>query len=466
MKFIRRFVEKQLMDFLINTPPERILKIGDNKLVRAFQNASKDIPAYQYILKKYNVDPKTVKDIEDFRKKVPVIDKKIFSQYDISELCRGGIMSNISRVLISSGFSGSHSYGLWPERSNLIKSCMLDAFIDYEFNVRKRKTFFINALGMGVKIGVDLPMAETSVKPQSVIALIKKFSGHFEQFILVANSFFIKKILEDGMEKGVDWKKTIIHCIIGEDWFPENYRTYLGEILGIDFDRPENGSIYSSMGMTEIGGLSILQECKEKVLIRRKAEKNKKIRSEIFGPKYDVCPLFFHYHPYFVMLEEMNRELIFTTLQRDEMIPLIRYNSHDHGSLYSYNDIKTKLEALGLDVLVPKLKLPMVGIMGREGKSVRVHDKEISPELVKKAIYSSYDTASKTTGYFKVGIKNGRFFIEIQLKDKIDVSAKVAKMYHDNICEVTGVDLDLKAYKYGDFPYGMGLIYENKFSYI
>ena len=382
MNLIKRWGIKKAINYLTKSHSGELLKIGEDRLIPVFQDAAGNVPAYREFLKEKGVDLSEVNDVESFKRLVPIIDKSIFSKYEIYDLCRGkslggkGKLSNMTNAATSSGMSSEFSYALSGKKALNNFKFMADLLLDYIFNTSKRRTFFINADAMGVRMHTDLFLAETSVRPDMVLALIKKFASSFDQIILMGNTYFVKKVIEDGIEHGIDWKNITVHLVIGEDWFPENYRTYLARLLGIDFDRPEKGMIISTMGISELG-TTLFQETYNKVCIRRLAEENKELRYALFGKGTDICPILFHYHPYQIFLEEIDGELVFTTLARDAAIPLVRYRSGDRGRIYTYNAVKAVLDRFDYKERTPELKLPLVAVMGRSGSSLAVAREEI-----------------------------------------------------------------------------------------
>ena len=51
----------------------------ENKALSVFKTAAKNVPAYSTFLKKNNINPAKIKNIEDFNL-VPVVDKKSYIQ--------------------------------------------------------------------------------------------------------------------------------------------------------------------------------------------------------------------------------------------------------------------------------------------------------------------------------------------------------------------------------------------------
>lgn len=464
MNIYRKWLRQRIIR-LLTTSPERLMKIGDAKLIPAFRNAVKNVAAYKKILNEHNVDPRVITDKESYTRLLPIIDKSVFDKYDIIELCKGGDLSDMQLASTSGGTSGTtFSFGLTGSKELRDLSFFIDTLAEISFNVSQRKTLWISALAMGVHVRTNLPLAETSVRSDMVLALLKKIGPQFEQIILHGNPFFIKKLIEEGAETGIDWKSMLVHVVIGEDWTPENYNDYIASYLGIDCDRSSTGKIGIILGITELG-ITLFQETEESAWIRRLARKDKEFGKALFGKYSQICPILFTYHPYQIFLEEVNDELVFSSLSRDAMIPLLRYCSGDKGIVYTYDEVKALLERFGYGKYAPHVKLPMVAVSGRRIKAAGFID-TITPEHVKTGIYSDFEAAKATTGYFRMSLPKARLKIELQLCPKREPSESLKRRFYECISKYVKTDFELILYPYAQFPYGMGLIYEYKFKYI
>ena len=101
---------------------------------------------------------------------------------------------------------------------------------------------------MGVRVPTSLPVADTSVRRDMALAIFRQFSSEFDQMIILSDPHFLKKILEEGVEQGIDWKRENVHLITGEDWMPETFRSYLGSLLGTDWERMDRASLAAPWG--------------------------------------------------------------------------------------------------------------------------------------------------------------------------------------------------------------------------
>ncbi len=224
MKMLTRFLQKRkrkkAINLLCTLAPEKIENFGKSLILAAFRRAAKKVPAYQKILKEHNLDYRSIKDIESYKKSVPVIDKRAtFNRFEIDELCAGGTIKDMKLAMSSSGFSGTYSFGINTDYNQKTIADSIDTAMEYIFDISGRKTFLVNCIPMGVKVNTSLQIAEASVRSDMAIAIIKKFSHKFEQTLIVSDPYFLKKLVEEGNEEKIDWKKISASLIFGEDWF-------------------------------------------------------------------------------------------------------------------------------------------------------------------------------------------------------------------------------------------------------
>lgn len=467
MKYLKnifnRWKRKKAIRILTTFDPSRIAKSGDRQLIPAFKRATR-MPAYKKILEGRGVNINEINTIDDFKKNVPILSKNdLFKDFDIAELCVDGNLHAMKLAMSSSGFSGTFAFGINTRYNQETIAFSIDTALDYVFKTNQRKTFLISCIPMGVKVPTELPIAETSIRSDMALAIIKKFHHHYEQILIVGDPFFLKKLIEEGIEDGVDWKKMNINLIFGEDWFSESFRLYMASLLGVDFNSPEKGLIGATMGIAELD-LNIFHETIETIRLRQRAQEDPKLMKALFGENLKICPTIFQYYPHRMFLEtNESNELIFSMLSKHFLIPLIRYNSSDRGYIIPYEKAKRTLIEFDLENLVPDLKLPLVGVGGRNNRWLTVNGKNITPEEIKQGLYSDFKAAGLTTGYFKLNKIGDRGKIELQLKKAVTKSSDLQRLFEKALLKYCDIDLEVILYEYQTFPYAMELDYEKKF---
>jgi len=465
------YERKKTLKILTTTAPEDIVGYGEKLLLKAFQRTASRVPAYKDILKKVGCSPEKVSSVSAFKSMVPLITKEdVFPKYDIHDICLDGSIGRIRSAMSSSGFSGVYSFGINTNENHRNAVKAIDTALDFIFEISKKKTLFMNCLPMGVRVPTSLPVADTSVRWDMALAIFKKFSQEFDQIIMLSDPHFLKKILEEGVEQGISWDRENIHIITGEDWVPETFRSYLGSILGTDWEKMDRGLIGGTMGVAELD-LNLFHESKDSIRIQRAALADKRLRYALYGQGCDIQPTLLHYYPHRTYLEVVESgdgspELVVSMLSDALLIPLMRYNVKDVARIYSYNEIKSILYDCGYGHLSPELKLPLLSIGGRKNRALVREGDTITPEAVKQGMYEDFAVAALTTGYFRLGVENGTFLIDVQLKKGIEPTAAHETAFRKAIGKYVSAIYKLKIYPYQNFPYSMELDYERKFKNI
>lgn len=469
----RKEQRQEVIQFLRAADPDALVKASEEAVLAAFDRAYRTAPAYRKIVSEsWNGREISIQDMESFRAHVPFIDKQqTFGRFPVRELCAGGTISGVRSVLTSSGFStGVFSFGVNTEENLLNSSFAIDLGLQYMFDVDSKNTLLINALPMGVKVNTKATtLAETSVRPDMVQAVVEAFAPEFDQFILVGEGSFIKKIIEDGAEKGIDWPDRPVSIIVGEEGISESYRTYMSRLIGIDDpSKPQSKMLGSSMGVAELD-LNIFHETPDTIRIRRLAHEDPKLRARLFGPDCRYCPMFFVYYPHRCLVEEFSRpdgepELVLSMLSEQMRIPLIRYRTGDVGRAMPYAEVMAALRECGYEIELD-LKLPFVVVWGRD-YAVQSKAGRLTVGAVKEALYADPTLASACTGNFLLSVDGDSLRVDIQMKPDQRLAPNAVEKVRPALQQYSGLSAELHLRPYEGFPIGMTLDYERKFPYV
>lgn len=440
----------------------------DDLVLAAFHRVAIRVPAYRVLLEEAVIRPENVKTAADFAS-LPVLEKhNTFQRFSIEQLCLDGLVGRLGSVLTSSGHSGIFAYGLNEIDTLQGTAQWIDDLLDLLFAVRSRPTLLINCLPMGVKVHTRAcTLAETSVRPDMAVGLVKTFQKHFSQIILVGEAAFVKLLLESGQQAGIDWQGHVTHVILGEEPLAENARVYLERILGIDPRRPETGIVCSSMGVGEIG-LNLFSEVPPVaplIMLRRALHADVRLREAVLG-SMDWVPSLFTYDPRRIFVEfDANGRLILTTLDPRLRLPLIRYATGDSGSLLRLRpEQKSAIEDAGIS-WESLDGMPIVTIQGR-GHHAAATGTKVYPEAVKEGIYFDPEMARLTTANFRLVSGQERVRIRIQLSPRVIPKPEIEKGFKDAISRYVRGSFEVVCEPYESFGSGMALDYERKFDYL
>jgi phenylacetate-CoA ligase len=463
-KRLQKFRRKQIIKYLRNTSPEKFESIAEKKLYKTIHKAAKDSPAYKSIVDEKKAELKRVKTLEDFKHIVPITNKlNYFERYTFEQLL-GHNEKKMKSAMSSSGYTGTFAYGFVSE--NAIKNSRLgvDTTFDYWFDISKKRTFLINCAPMGVHVETSLPLAETSVRSDMAIALLKKVSPAFDQTIIGGDPYFLKKLIEEGDEKGINWEKLQVSLITAQDWLPESLRTYLASRIGINPDNSGIRGIYATMGMTELG-LNVFHESKYTIGIRRAILKDMELRNLLFQSDMRAAPCIFHYYPFRTYIESIKNkeqdELIFTVTDLKNILPIIRYNTGDAGKIMSYNQLKTVLTPK-YPIFIPDLKLPIGILYGRIKNQIIFRNQFLHIEDIKEGLFSDSEVGSKVTGLIKIQSNKDKIYVMVHLKNGILNDTNLKKKIRNAIHTYLLFEVEIQLISYNEFPDAIELNYERK----
>jgi phenylacetate-CoA ligase len=457
---------KHILHILRNTSPDKFERIGEKKLLKALHRFNRISPAYNVLLKNMGVSAGNIRSIKDFQTKLPVLNKQnFFETFTYPELL-GKNVKKVKLATSSSGFSGTFAYGFASEKALKSGKTGIDTTLDYWFDISSRKTFLINCAPMGVHIETSLPLAETSVRSDMALSLIRKISPEFDQTIIVGDPHFLKKLIEEGAQQKVNWKALGISLITGQDWLPETLRTYMARLLDIDPETDEHRGIFATMGMTELG-LNVFHESKYTVRLRRTLLKDSNLRRRLISSDMKACPTIFHYYPFRTYIEstlaDYRHELLFSILDKKSLIPLMRYSTGDSGEIIRHSDL---LKILDEDYpqLIPDLKLPLGIMCGRLKNEFTIHHERIYLEDIKEGLYSNFEVASKITGLLSLRINAGNAELWIQLRNETQNTEELQKKIIYAVHSFLPIEINVIVFEYHKFPHALEINYERKLS--
>jgi len=439
-------------------------KIQKKRVLAAFRHAEKSIPFYREYLKKSNTPIQNIRRFEDFKACVPILNKeKLFTpSANITNNLLGDELKDCRLIFPSSGFSGKFSFGITTKKDLKKQRKAIDRALDYFFDVSSKKTLLINSLSMGINVlSSKVTTINTGLRSDIVLSVIKTFSKEFEQFILVGENLFIKNLLELGKDTGLSWQDYKIHIIFGGESFPESFRSYIENLTN---STSKNTFVGSSLGFAEIG-LNVLWETPSTIQIRKKASVDKSLRKALLQIDTELCPTLFQYNPMSIYVEELEGRFLFTNLDPEVRLPVIRYATGDEGSIIPFERLKKVLKQFGMAEHLPKYRLPLVAVKGRD-QYIAQGNNRIYPDTIKNTIYSSPELPTLTTGSFKLSESGNNIVIEIQLKKGVTLTSGIEEKFKAALATIPNISSNLKLYPYNEFPYGMELDFERKFKYI
>jgi phenylacetate-CoA ligase len=441
----------------------------ERRLLAEFNRAATTVPAYRTLLEESGVRAGHVADVESFSLLCPVLSKRnTFERFPLEALSTGGRLGDVADVLTSSGHGGVFSFGVISRDEAAVSAQLIDQALDAAFDVASRRTLTINCLPMGVGFGSRcMTVATTSVREDMALALVERFGSHYDQVVLVGDPLFLKRLTDYSRDRGFDWTRYRVNVVIGEEIFGERFRGYLASCLGLNAARPDRGYIMSSFGVGELG-LHLCYETPATIALRRAALVNPALARDLAGADAgrSAPPTMLSFDPQRTFIEVLDADeagygrMTVSMLDPSRTVPLLRYQTGDVVRLLDRTAIEATLKRHGV-VLHSELPDALLALRGREGDRL---PNGWHVGLYKDALYANHQAARYLTGAFRVICAEGRTEMHVQLGPSQPSRRFIERAILEAI--VPGMRPErLVLWPYEQFPFGMRLDYERKFTH-
>ncbi|MEK6934589.1 MAG: hypothetical protein AABW46_01795 [Nanoarchaeota archaeon] len=454
------FIEKdfKLLKRLLNKIDADVLeKISRDKALDIFYYAAKNVPAYKEFLKRNKVNIDKINSMDDFDSEVPISTKENYiKKYSYESRCLFGKFPEHGNIDESSGSSGKPTEWIRSkdEEERLRQAARFEYF--YSFKPEKKKYILIGAWSMGAwATGVKFAelvedfalIKSTGPDIGNILDTIKIFGNKYS-YLIAGYPPFLKTLVDEG-SKRLDWKKYNIDLVTGGEGFVEGWRDYMKKKLS-------NPIIISSYGSSDID-IAVAFETPLSIYIRRRCNKDKKLRKALFGSA-ERLPMVFQYDPTQHYIKNTTNkvngknvsEFHVTLLDKKIVSPKVKYNIHDEGGVLKFNDVVNILETCDKDFFKKFgdeediLRLPLVYVYGRSDGTVSVDGANVYPDQIDMCIKSD-KKLSEITNSFKIEVKqdierNIEFRLIFELAENVKNNPGIKKKYHDvivkKLCEI------------------------------
>lgn len=361
---------------------------------KLFSFTRETVPAYKDFLEKNNVS--------DFINTPPVTKDNYLRNYPYLDLFPFQQINNATTICSTSGSTGDPFYFPRGEEEDRYYEKIAEIFLKNQFEIDKKRTLGIIGFAFGVWIGgiftyknfnkiaktVDsFTLIPVGANKEIYLKSFKKFAPFYDQIILMGYPPFIKDILDNGRDHGIEWKNHNIRILTAAEGYSENFRNYLIKKGGLKNSYNDLINIY---GTVEQG--TIAHETALASLIRSVAVKDKKVFKEIFLGAKSV-PTLAQYYPPLTYFEPINGELMATGY--GSSIPLVRYKFSDLGGVIPFQEMTEKLKKFNIDILAEAekvgisesiMKLPFVYTYARADFIVVFRGANIYPGQIRNAL--------------------------------------------------------------------------------
>lgn len=467
-KFTRRLIRAQLQKM----SSEKLSRLSEKRLLRAFRRAARQSKAYQILLSENKVNVESITTVQDMLRFCPVLEKSnTFRRFALQQLIADDVrIDQFASVLTSSGH-GSNGFALGLSTRNQMKSTptMIDLGLELAFDIDSYRTLLINCLPMGVTFQSNaVCVANVSVREDMACAIVEQIGKLFDQIILCGDPLFLKKFCDYSQVKQINWVNYRVNVIVGEETFTESFRDYLASVLHISADALEGGFIGSSMGIGECG-LNLFNETRETIALRRACNRDPLILRKLFGEgsHYHALPAFLVFNPLrvFVEVDSVNKygegDLLVSVLDETVPIPLLRYKTGDRATLISEASLALVWQQSGIKLPLPRL--PLIALHGR-AKDILPNNGHV--DEYKHALYRQTQVAEQLSGAFRLTPQPDGILWEVQLRQGVkNQLIPITAQLQERASEFSN-KTQIVCYEYENFSYGKTLDYERKFNYL
>jgi len=418
----------------------------EHEAVLQVKRSIKKWPAYRKYVEAQGVDPLKIRSIDE----LPVIGKDF-----IAQAIHTVPLFRVRSVVPSSGSTGTaFSYGLFSDTEMRKASRAIEMFLQSRFSTKTRKTIILNMLPGAMSLwSSTATVASIGVRMDIALSVLRSLGSSFEQIILVGEPLFIKNLIEDGARNAISWEYLPLYIMVGGEWVPESYRSYIESMVGYR-------RVFSSMGMAELG-LHYFYETEETVLLRNLLFQDRRLLRALFGD-IGFCPMLFAYDErkiYVETVREVSGELesiLLTTLDSDRVLPLLRCRCGDRGRKLSREEINRSLKAAGYRALPDSTGQTILAHFGRGS-----HLQGVYIEEIKERIYTSHEIASASTGNFVLENTHNGVRVKIQLNRGCGIKADSERAC---LNAFRGLPVHAELCPFDLFPYPLD--YERKVRYV
>jgi len=377
-------------------------KIRETKSLSLFRDAAKNVPAYKDFLKKNKIKVEKIKSWNDFVSVPPVNKNNYLRKYPLESLCWGGKLNKPLIYTSTSGSTGDPVFFVRSQKLDWQYSVLLENYLRRRVSKRKGSTLVIVCFGMGIWIGgiitykafemaaqrSDLPVSiiTPGLKKDDIISYLKKLSPKYESTILAGYPPFIKDIIDEASDSGIDLPSLNIQVLFAAEAITEEFRNYLQNKLAMKNIFLDTMSIY---GSADIGAMA--EENPTSILVKRLAIENKDVFSKLFLP-INKTPTLAQFNPYFINFESMDDQIYLTG---DSAMPLVRYGIGDTGGVFTFDEMKNgfgkqkisiKKEAQNAKISEYLYELPFVYVYERVDLSTTFYGLWIYPEWLRASL--------------------------------------------------------------------------------
>lgn len=278
---------------------------------------------------------------------LPLMDKESYLlAYPVERLCHGGSMTGCHLIGASSGFSKSGSL-FWPKRPEDEGDYVaaIGNMLVSHYAIDRKRTLVLVCLAFGTWIGGmqiaaavrglaatgkhPLTVATPGLNLREAASIHQRFHREYDQCLILTNPSnitLIGALLKQSSPELPD--ASVFFPVIGE-FFSEAFRERVAQDFGHAQD--EAFCVWTGYGSADTGDLGV--ESAATIGLRKWFHRHPALSERLFGAKETPMLLVPSLKAH---LEIIEGEIV---VSKDQMIPLVRYNTKDHGGLLARENL-------------------------------------------------------------------------------------------------------------------------------
>ncbi|MBN2437970.1 MAG: phenylacetate--CoA ligase [Deltaproteobacteria bacterium] len=271
---------------------------------------------------------------------IPLMNKETYlTAYPVEELCHGGSLAGCHLIGSSSGFSRSGSL-FWPKRPEDEGDYVaaIGRMLVAHYAIDRRRTLALVCLAFGTWIGgmqiasalrtlaagrYPLTVATPGLNLREAAALHQRFHRGFDQCLVLTNPSNITMVGALMRRFSPDLPPgSVFFPVVGE-FFSEAFRERIARDFGHGPEDPF--CVWTGYGSADTGDLGV--ETSVTIALRKWFYRRPELSEQVLGAR--ETPMLLVPTPK-AHLEIIGGEIV---VSKDQMIPLVRYNTRDRGGL-------------------------------------------------------------------------------------------------------------------------------------
>jgi phenylacetate-CoA ligase len=386
--------------FMTSMPAGFWVKKGEKKALDVFHDAARNVRAYREFLDGHGIDPTKIRTLEDFKTVPHTTKASYFTAHKLEDVVAGHV-SDTELISMSGGTTGEKSMIVLTGRSSVRaypNALAATLHLQWDMCNPKNKVLFINALSLGAwMLGTLIARVFTEISDRfsnvsyfgpgadadRIIDVIEAVGEFYDTVMVMTYPTFLKEILHVGTARGIDWHALNLKVIVGGEAVDPALRAEILHAISATGDRRVMLDMY---GGSEVGNPGT--ETAFTHTLTGLIEDDPSIAKDLFGAERPFAIM--QHNPLGAYVEIADSQLVVTS---SGIVPTIRLESKDLGTLIPYDTVMSVLRDHGIDIAVsaredgwtkPLHKWPLLALFGRADYAVAIYGAMVSPLSVQE----------------------------------------------------------------------------------